>query len=101
MMTAENGRETWDVNFCIDPFGVHLSYRRCKDDRTGCLRQCVAIHVKRAWIGIKILMRTELHGIDEDADDHLVCEVSSALNEVKMPLVQISHSRYKRNALLG
>src|SRR5438552_3913644 len=72
--------------------GIHFSVTRQEDHVNATRPAQAAVPRQITRIAREVLPRPELHGIDEDADDHLATrpdQLATALHERQMPRVQI------------
>jgi hypothetical protein len=63
------------------------------------LRKKAPVSSKISGVAIKILLRTELLRIHEDAHHHQVRLPAAGFDKRKMSFMQIAHGRYKADAL--
>ena len=99
MLSTQNSREARNIDFGIDPFGIDLPNRGCKDHRASCACECLSVCRECAWVSVIVLIRTKLHGVDEDADNNTIGQLSSPSDKIEVTLMQITHGRDAPNAL--
>ena len=55
------------------------------------------VDIERAWVAIKIFVRAELGGVDENAHDHMLRDPTGQTEVREMPRLQRPHGRHQRH----